>query len=119
MKRLGPFHMKYSLGHIHTYFCVSIRNSDMWSTLWRNYISERIKKDMNKITIIYDVDHMWFTVTFPGNKKRNYGSLATLLSALSDHYKKSVPIAKEEKKVVGHPVAEALLLKHPLAEFPL
>ena len=44
---------------------------------------------MNKLTISYDPNHEWFTVTFLGDKQRNYGSLATLLSALKDHYGKT------------------------------
>jgi len=44
---------------------------------------------MNKLTIRYDPDHEWFTVIFPGDKQRNYGSLATLLSALKDYYGKT------------------------------
>lgn len=39
-----------------------------------------------QLTIDYDAEHDWFTVTFPVGLSRNYGSLQTLLDMLKDYY---------------------------------
>ena len=39
-----------------------------------------------KLIIQYNKEHDWYIVIFPNKKKRNYGTLKTLLNVISDFY---------------------------------